>query len=103
MATLLSSKVTVSEPEFVDDPAAVAKLEVLRSSGGKGAVELGWQLDDWAKDDLSPLNGTIVFTEVHNKNSGVAVPSHIEQYSHIFYTFVLHSMLQSLNEVCCIS
>lgn len=100
IATLLSSKVTVSEPEFVNDPASVATLAVLRSKGGKGEVTLRWQLEDQAKNDLSPLNGTLVFTEVHNKNSGVAVPSHIKQYSHIFYTFVLHSTLQCLNEVC---
>ncbi|XP_026199339.1 adhesion G-protein coupled receptor V1 [Anabas testudineus] len=56
-------EVTVSEPEFVNDPAAVATLEVLRSAGGRGAVTLRWQLEDQAKDDLSPLNGTLVFTE----------------------------------------
>ncbi|XP_076586595.1 adhesion G-protein coupled receptor V1 isoform X2 [Chaetodon auriga] len=56
-------EVTVSEPEFVDDPAAVASLAVLRSAGGEGAVTLGWQLEDQALDDLSPLNGTLVFTE----------------------------------------
>ncbi|XP_074494393.1 adhesion G-protein coupled receptor V1 [Sebastes fasciatus] len=56
-------EVTVSEPEFVDDPAAVATLTVLRSAGGEGAVTLGWQLEDQATDDLSPFNGTLVFTE----------------------------------------
>ncbi|XP_040011455.1 adhesion G-protein coupled receptor V1 [Xiphias gladius] len=56
-------EVTVSEPEFVDDPAAVATLAVLRSAGGEGAVTLLWQLEDLATDDLSPLNGTLVFTE----------------------------------------
>lgn len=96
IVTLLSSKVTVSEPEYPNDPAAVAKLEVLRSTGGKGAVTLRWQLEDQAKDDLSPLNGTLVFTEVHNRNSGVAVPSHIEQHSQILHIFVL----QCLNKFC---
>lgn len=52
----------------MNDPAAVATLEVLRSAGGRGAVTLRWQLEDQAKDDLSPLNGTLVFTEVHNTN-----------------------------------
>ncbi|XP_041643632.1 adhesion G-protein coupled receptor V1 [Cheilinus undulatus] len=53
----------VSEPEFEDDPAAVATLAVLRSAGGEGAVQLRWQLEDQATDDLSPLNGTLFFTE----------------------------------------
>lgn len=57
----------MSEPESVNDPAAVATLAVLRSAGGKGAVTLVWQLEDGAKDDLSPFNGTLVFTEVHNE------------------------------------
>uniref|UniRef100_A0A3B4V3U8 Adhesion G-protein coupled receptor V1 n=1 Tax=Seriola dumerili TaxID=41447 RepID=A0A3B4V3U8_SERDU len=56
-------EVTVSEPEFVDDPAAVATLAVVRSAGGEGAVTLVWQLEEQATDDLSPLNGTLVFTE----------------------------------------
>ncbi|XP_062238571.1 adhesion G-protein coupled receptor V1 [Platichthys flesus] len=56
-------EVTISEPEFVDDPAAVATLLVRRSAGGEGAVTLVWQLEDKASDDLSPLNGTLVFTE----------------------------------------
>nr|XP_046243039.1 adhesion G-protein coupled receptor V1 [Scatophagus argus] len=56
-------EVTVSEPEFVDDPAAVATLAVLRSAGGEGSVTLGWQLEDQATEDLSPFNGTLAFTE----------------------------------------
>uniref|UniRef100_A0A4W6G876 Adhesion G-protein coupled receptor V1 n=1 Tax=Lates calcarifer TaxID=8187 RepID=A0A4W6G876_LATCA len=56
-------EVIVSEPEFVNDSAAVATLAVLRSAGGEGAVTLLWQLEDEAKDDLSPFNGTLVFTE----------------------------------------
>ncbi|XP_031160888.2 adhesion G-protein coupled receptor V1 isoform X2 [Sander lucioperca] len=55
-------EIAVSEPEFVDDPAAMATLAVLRSAGGEGAVTLLWQLEDQAKDDLSPFNGTLVFT-----------------------------------------
>ncbi|XP_054629148.1 adhesion G-protein coupled receptor V1 isoform X2 [Dunckerocampus dactyliophorus] len=53
----------VSEPEFDEDPAADARLAVLRSEGGEGAVTLVWQLDGQAVNDLSPLNGTLVFTE----------------------------------------
>ncbi|XP_026177361.1 adhesion G-protein coupled receptor V1 isoform X2 [Mastacembelus armatus] len=56
-------EVTVSEPEFVNDPAAVATLTVQRSAGGRGAVTLVWQLEDRANEDLSPFNGTLVFTE----------------------------------------
>ena len=70
------SQVTVSEPDFVDDPAAVATLAVLRSKGGEGAVTLVWQLEGQAKDDLSPFNGTLVFTEVQYKGGGVIVPPH---------------------------
>lgn len=54
----------ISEPEFLDDPAAVATITVLRSSGGKGLVTLMWQLEDHAKDDLSPVNGTLIFNQV---------------------------------------
>lgn len=68
------SKVTVSEPEFMDDPAAVATLAVLRSAGGEGTVTLVWQLEDQASDDLSPSNGTLFFTEVKHGKDGVAVP-----------------------------
>ncbi|XP_044225055.1 adhesion G-protein coupled receptor V1 isoform X2 [Thunnus albacares] len=59
-------EVTVSEPDFVDDPAAVATLAVLRSEGGEGVVTLVWQLEGQAKDDLSPFNGTLVFTETES-------------------------------------
>ncbi|KAM8885173.1 adhesion G-protein coupled receptor V1 [Spinachia spinachia] len=62
-------EVTVSEPEFVDDPAALARLSVLRSPGGQGAVTLGWQLEDKARDDLSPFNGTLVFNEAESRKS----------------------------------
>ena len=48
----------------MDDPAAMATLTVLRSAGGEGSVTLRWQLEDEASEDLSPFNGTLVFTEV---------------------------------------
>lgn len=54
----------------MDDPAALATLSVLRSPGGKGTVTLGWQLEDKARDDLSPFNGTLVFNEVQFKSIG---------------------------------
>ncbi|KAF3695921.1 Monogenic audiogenic seizure susceptibility protein 1 -like protein [Channa argus] len=59
-------EVTVIEPEFGNDTAAVATLAVFRSPGGRGAVTLLWQLEDQAKDDLSPFNGTLVFTETES-------------------------------------
>uniref|UniRef100_A0A3P8TGE6 Adhesion G-protein coupled receptor V1 n=1 Tax=Amphiprion percula TaxID=161767 RepID=A0A3P8TGE6_AMPPE len=62
-------EVTVSEPEFVDDPAAVATLTVLRSAGGQGAVTLVWQLEDEATDDLYPFNGTLTFSETESVKS----------------------------------
>lgn len=48
----------------MDDPAARVTLTVARSEGGEGAVTLLWQLDEQAMEDLLPLNGTLVFTEV---------------------------------------
>ncbi|XP_059909463.1 adhesion G-protein coupled receptor V1 [Gadus macrocephalus] len=64
-------EVTVSEPEFTNDPAAVATLTVLRSTGGRGVVTLAWQLEDLARDDLSPLSGTLVFAETESTQSFV--------------------------------
>uniref|UniRef100_A0A667YA34 Adhesion G-protein coupled receptor V1 n=1 Tax=Myripristis murdjan TaxID=586833 RepID=A0A667YA34_9TELE len=64
-------EVTVSEPEFDDDPAAVATLAVVRSAGGEGAVTLVWQLDNEARNDLLPLRGTLVFTETESKKTFV--------------------------------
>ncbi|KAM9822621.1 adhesion G-protein coupled receptor V1 isoform 2-T2 [Syngnathus typhle] len=64
-------QVTVSEPEFVDDPAAVAELAVMRSERGEGAVTLLWQLERRAVHDLSPLNGTLVFTEIDSMKTFV--------------------------------
>ncbi|KAM6965415.1 adhesion G-protein coupled receptor V1 [Aplochiton taeniatus] len=55
--------VTIREPEFPNDPAATATLTVTRSAGGKGAVMLAWQLTNQARGDLSPLNGTLAFSE----------------------------------------
>lgn len=59
------------------DPAAMATLAVVRSAGGEGAVTLVWQLEDQATDDLSPLNGTLVFTEVQYEIDDVTVPPHL--------------------------
>ncbi|XP_075324846.1 adhesion G-protein coupled receptor V1 [Odontesthes bonariensis] len=64
-------EVSINEPEFVNDAAAMATLTVLRSAGGEGAVTLVWQLEDPSVDDLSPINGTLVFTETENAKSFV--------------------------------
>ncbi|XP_075895105.1 adhesion G-protein coupled receptor V1 isoform X2 [Nelusetta ayraudi] len=68
---ILEPEVTVSEPDFSGDPAAEATLTVVRSAGGEGAVTLLWQLEHRAVDDLSPLNGTIIFTR--NQSTHVIV------------------------------
>ncbi|KAM9743556.1 adhesion G-protein coupled receptor V1 isoform 2-T3 [Menidia menidia] len=64
-------EVLISEPEFVDDPVAMATISVLRSAGGEGAVTLIWQLEGQAIDDLSPINGTLIFTETESVKSFV--------------------------------
>ncbi|XP_036069486.1 adhesion G-protein coupled receptor V1 isoform X2 [Oryzias melastigma] len=64
-------EVLISEPEFVDDPAAVATLTVLRSAGGEGSVTLTWKLEDSAVDDLSPVNGTLVFNQTESMKTFV--------------------------------
>ncbi|KAJ8006188.1 hypothetical protein DPEC_G00125640 [Dallia pectoralis] len=61
--------VNVTEPKFTNDPAAMTTLMVVRSAGGKGAVTLAWDLEAAAKDDLSPLNGTLVFSENESRKT----------------------------------
>lgn len=56
-------QVSVSEPRFVNDPASVATLTVVRSTG-EGGVHLIWLLQDEGKEDLSPRNGSLVFNGV---------------------------------------
>ncbi|NWW69684.1 GPR98 protein, partial [Climacteris rufus] len=56
-------KVTVKEPQIPDDPAAVVLLHVSRSQGGRGAVKVLWILEEAARYDLTPLNGTLHFNE----------------------------------------
>ncbi|XP_062310079.1 adhesion G-protein coupled receptor V1 [Osmerus eperlanus] len=60
---------TVSEPDFANDPASTATLAVVRSAGGSGAVTLVWRLENAARDDLSPLNGTLAFNEVDSRQT----------------------------------
>uniref|UniRef100_A0A8C3XBP1 Adhesion G-protein coupled receptor V1 n=1 Tax=Catagonus wagneri TaxID=51154 RepID=A0A8C3XBP1_9CETA len=58
--------VMVDETLLSDDPDSYVTLTVVRSPGGKGAVQLQWTIDDTAKDDLSPLNGTLHFDEMES-------------------------------------
>lgn len=59
----------------MEDPAARVTLTVVRSEGGEGAVTLLWQLDEQAMEDLLPLNGTLVFTEVQYERTCCHFPS----------------------------
>lgn len=54
----------MKEPQTVDDSAAVVLLNVSRSQGGQGAVKVLWILEEAARYDLTPLNGTLHFNEV---------------------------------------
>lgn len=54
----------MKEPQTPDDSAAVALLTVSRSQGGRGAVKVIWILEEAARHDLTPLNGTLHFNEV---------------------------------------
>ncbi|XP_028834405.1 adhesion G-protein coupled receptor V1 isoform X2 [Denticeps clupeoides] len=56
-------KITVSEPQFSNDPAAVVTLTVVRSAGGMGRVNLIWLLQEEGREDLTPHNGTLIFNE----------------------------------------
>ncbi|XP_010072004.1 PREDICTED: G-protein coupled receptor 98-like, partial [Pterocles gutturalis] len=59
--------VTVKEPQTPDDPAAVVLLTVNRSQGGRGAVNVLWILEEAARHDLTPLNGTLYFNETESQ------------------------------------
>ncbi|NWV48163.1 GPR98 protein, partial [Daphoenositta chrysoptera] len=59
--------VTVKEPQTPDDPAAVVLLNVSRSQGGQGAVKVLWILEEAARYDLTPLNGTLHFNETESQ------------------------------------
>ncbi|XP_066512530.1 adhesion G-protein coupled receptor V1-like [Hoplias malabaricus] len=60
---------TVSEPQFTDDPASMANLTVVRSSGGVGTVYLIWLLEQKGRDDLQPYNGTLVFNGTESRKT----------------------------------
>lgn len=57
-------QVTVKEPQTPGDSTAIVLLTVSRSEGGRGAVKLLWILEEAARYDLIPLNGTLYFNEV---------------------------------------
>ncbi|XP_059551072.1 adhesion G-protein coupled receptor V1 [Myotis daubentonii] len=61
--------VMVDESLLSDDPDSYVTLTVVRSPGGKGAVRLQWTVDEMAKDDLSPLNGTLHFDETESQKT----------------------------------
>lgn len=65
----------------MNDPAAQVTLTVVRSEGGEGAVTLLWQVDELATEDLSPRNGTLVFTEVQNEGTAVALLPHLVHHT----------------------
>uniref|UniRef100_A0A674GVY7 Adhesion G protein-coupled receptor V1 n=1 Tax=Taeniopygia guttata TaxID=59729 RepID=A0A674GVY7_TAEGU len=59
--------VTVKEPQTPDDSAAIVLLNVSRSQGGRGEVTVVWILEEAAKYDLTPLNGTLHFSETESQ------------------------------------
>ncbi|XDC76153.1 hypothetical protein R6Z07F_007326 [Ovis aries] len=61
--------VMVDESLLSDDPDSYVALTVVRSPGGKGAVRLQWTIDEMAKDDLSPLSGTLHFDETDSQKT----------------------------------
>ncbi|XP_008827569.1 adhesion G-protein coupled receptor V1 [Nannospalax galili] len=56
--------VMVDESLLSDNPDSYVTLTVVRSPGGKGSARLLWAVEEKAKDDLSPLNGTLHFDEM---------------------------------------
>ncbi|XP_069348971.1 adhesion G-protein coupled receptor V1 [Eulemur rufifrons] len=61
--------VMVDESLLSDDPDSYVTLTVVRSPGGKGAVRLQWAVDEKAKHQLSPLNGTLHFDETESQKT----------------------------------
>ncbi|MBN3308256.1 GPR98 protein, partial [Amia calva] len=59
--------VTVREPQFSDDPAAMANLTVVRSPVGRGSVLIVWLVEETAANDLASLNGTLHFNETESR------------------------------------
>ncbi|XP_078070005.1 adhesion G-protein coupled receptor V1 [Mustelus asterias] len=60
--------VTVREPQSTDDPAGLVSFTVARDDG-HGSVQIIWQVDDSAVDDISPLSGTLSFNQTETKKT----------------------------------
>ncbi|XP_032873159.1 adhesion G-protein coupled receptor V1 [Amblyraja radiata] len=54
--------VVVEEPKTSDDPAGLVSFTVSRKEG-HGSVQIVWQVDESAIDDLVPLSGTLNFNQ----------------------------------------
>ncbi|KAI1900416.1 hypothetical protein AGOR_G00049720 [Albula goreensis] len=61
--------VSITEPQFTGDPTATVTLTVVRSPGGVGPVHLIWLLEEAASDDLTPMNGTLLFGETESRKT----------------------------------
>uniref|UniRef100_A0A8C8RXK2 Adhesion G-protein coupled receptor V1 n=1 Tax=Pelusios castaneus TaxID=367368 RepID=A0A8C8RXK2_9SAUR len=59
----------IKEPQSLGDSAATVLLTVSRSHGGQGAVRMIWILEEAAKYDLTPLNGTLYFNETESQKT----------------------------------
>ncbi|KAJ7335780.1 hypothetical protein JRQ81_013721, partial [Phrynocephalus forsythii] len=62
-------EVKIKEPQSTNDPAANVFLTVNRSPGGRGEVRILWILEEAAKYDLTPLNGTLLFAELESQKT----------------------------------
>uniref|UniRef100_UPI00398F1058 adhesion G-protein coupled receptor V1 isoform X2 n=1 Tax=Pristiophorus japonicus TaxID=55135 RepID=UPI00398F1058 len=60
--------VTVQEPQTSEDPAGLVSFTVCRDDG-HGSVQIVWQVDESAIDDLTPLSGTLSFNETETKKT----------------------------------
>lgn len=76
----------VDESLLSDDPDSYVTLTVVRSPGGKGAVRLQWTVDEMAKDDLSPLNGTLHFDEVYSASGPLQFFSNLSLLAFPFHS-----------------
>uniref|UniRef100_F7FXQ0 Adhesion G-protein coupled receptor V1 n=1 Tax=Monodelphis domestica TaxID=13616 RepID=F7FXQ0_MONDO len=88
--------VTVPEALSADDPDPYITLTVTRSQGGKGAVQLLWVLEEAARDDLSPLNGTLHFEENEFKKA-IILHAHQDTFLEGDKSFIIQ--LLSLGDV----
>lgn len=79
-------QVMVDESLLSDDPDSYVTLTVVRSPGGKGAVRLQWTVDEMAKDDLSPLNGTLHFDEVCSASGPLQFFSNLSLFAFPFHS-----------------